>query len=108
MAFNTPIILLDVVSVQDPDTGKRQLKIEHRTSVYADAQEVGLQEYYSAQSNKKELVAVFEIPAHLYHNESYLVASGKQYTITRTAKGRTPAYIRLPCVNSQAKEIVKL
>lgn len=108
MAFSDPIYLLDVVSVQDPDTGKRQLKVERKTLVYADQQEVGLQEYYSAQSNKKELVAVYEIPAHLYHNESYLVAEGKQYTIARTAKGRTPAFIRLPCVNSQAKEIVKL
>lgn len=108
MAFSDPIYLLDVVSVQDPTTGKRKLTVERKTLVYADQQEVGLQEYYSAQSNKRELVAVFELPAHLYKGESYLVYEGKQYTVTRTAKGRTPAYIRLPCVNSQAKEIVKL
>ena len=108
MAFNTLITLLDVKSVQNQDTGKRQLVVERRTPVYADEQEVGLQEYYSAQSNKIELVAVYEIPAHLYHNESYLVAKGEQYTITRTAKGRTPAYIRLPCVKSKKNEVVNL
>lgn len=108
MAFNTLVILLDVVSVQNPQTGKRQLQIEHQTPVYADQQEVGLQEYYSAQSNKKELTVVYEIPAHLYDNESYLVSDGKQYTITRTAKGRTPAYIRLPCVKSKKDEIVQI
>ena len=108
MAFNTLITLLDIKSVQNPETGKRQLKIERKTPVFADEQEVGLQEYYSAQSNKIELVAVYEIPAHMYHNESYLVADGQQYTVTRTAKGRTPAYIRLPCVKSQKNEVVKL
>ena len=107
MGFNTCICLIDICSYQDTSTGKRKLKIAKCTEVYADVQEVGLQEYYSAQSNKKELVAVYEIPAHMYHNESYIMVGKKQYEITRAAKGRSLGYIRLPCTKCQKKDLLE-
>lgn len=107
MGFNTKIYLLDIASVQDDTTGKRTLTVTKKTAVFADKQEVGLQEYYSAESNKKELVAVYEIPAHMYHNESYIFVDNTQYKISRAAKGRSLGYIRLPCTKCQKKDIVE-
>lgn len=107
MGFNTKINLVDIASVLDKATGKRSLKIMKKTPVYADEQEVGLQEFYSAYSNKKELIAVYEIPEHLYHNESYLLVGTKQYAITRAAKGRSLGYIRLPCTKCQQKYLLE-
>ena len=73
------------------------MNIVKKTPVFADLQEAGLQEYYSAQSLKKKIVAVYEIPAHMYHDESYILAGDKQYRITRAAKGRSLGFVRLPC-----------
>lgn len=107
MGFNTKINLVNIASVLDKSTGKRSLKIIKETTVYADTQEVGLQEFYSAYSNKKELVAVYEIPEHMYHNESYILVGDKQYSITRAAKGRSLGYIRLPCTKCQQKDLLE-
>lgn len=107
MGFNTKINLVDISSVLNKATGKRSLQIAKKTTVFADEQEVGLQEFYSAYSNKKELVAVYEIPEHLYHGESYLLVGTKQYAITRAAKGRSLGYIRLPCTKCQQKDLLE-
>lgn len=106
MGFSTKIFLVDIKSEQDSDSGKRRLKIVNQTPVYADLQEVGLNEYYSAQSLKKKLVAVYEIPAHMYHNESYILVNNKQYHITRAAKGRSLGFIRLPCEECQKTDLI--
>ena len=98
MGFNTKIYLVDIESVLDKETGKNKLEIVHETLAYADKQDVGLNEYYSAIGSNIKLTATFEIPAHLYHGEKYILSGDKkhQYEISRTAKGHTPSYIRLP------------
>ena len=105
MGFSTKITLVDIETEQDEESGKRTVRAKHKTDVYADVQEVGLHEYYSAQSNRKELAVTFEIPAHLYHNESFVFHDGKQYEITRAAKGRNRGFIRLPCRLAKPKAV---
>ena len=98
MGFNTKIYLTDVESVLNKETGKNQIQVVRETLVYADKQDVGLNEYYSAIDSNIKLTATFEIPAHMYHGEKYILSGDKkhQYEISRTAKGHTPSYIRLP------------
>lgn len=98
MAFNDKIYLVDVELVLDKETGKNQPKIIKETPVFADKQEVGLNEYYSAIGNKITLSATYEIPAIYYKGEKYIITGDRkhQFEISRVAKGRTPAYVRLP------------
>lgn len=98
MGFNSKIYLIDVQTVLNKETGKNKVQIVRETEVFSDKQDVGLNEYYSAVGNHIKLTATFEIPAHAYHGEKYILSGDrkKQYEISRTAKGRTPAYIRLP------------
>lgn len=109
MAFNDKIYLVDIEPVLDKETGKNKLQIVRETEVYADKQEVGLNEYYSAIGAKITLAATFEIPAEYYSGEKYIVTEDrkKQYEISRAAKGRTPAYIKLPVVAVQKKNLLE-
>ena len=108
MGYNTKIYLVDVKPVLNPDTGKNALTITHETPVYADKQEVGQKEYYSAAGVQIQLQAVYEIPAHLYHGERYMLTADRQtwYQISRTAKGHTDAFLRLPVKAVSNKEYV--
>lgn len=98
MGFNNKIYLVDIDTVLNTETGKNTLQIVKETKVFADRQEVGLQEYYSAVGNSTQLIATFEIPAHMYNGEKYIISGDRkiQYEISRAAKGHTEAYIRLP------------
>lgn len=108
MSFNNKIYLIDVETVLDKETGKNKVQIVRETMVYSDKQDVGLSEYYSAVGNNIKLTATFEIPAHAYHGEKYILSGDrkKQYEISRTAKGRTQAYIRLPVTGVQKKNFI--
>lgn len=108
MGFNNKIFLVGIEPVLDLETGKTKLQITHETAVYADKQEVGMDEFYSASSNNTILSATFEIPAHLYHGERYILANGRtvQYEISRVGKGRSPAYLRLPVKAVQNKHLL--
>lgn len=98
LAFNNKIYLVDIEPVLDIQTGKNHLGIVKETAVYADKQEVGIQEYYSATDNKITLQAVYEIPEYAYHGEKYILSEDrtKQFEIYRVAKGRSLAYVKLP------------
>lgn len=98
MGFNNKISLIDIETVQDMETGKRRLRIVHETELFADKQDVGLQEFYSAVGAHIQLTAVYEIPANRYHGEKYILTDNKtkQYEITRVGKGRTLGYLKLP------------
>ena len=109
MGFNSRISLVDIDTVQDPATGKRTKKITRETVVYADKQEVGLQEFYSAAGIKIQLTATYEIPADKYHGERYILTDNrtKQYEITRAAKGRSLAYIKIPVKEVKSKDLLE-
>lgn len=108
MAFSNKISLIDIATVQDASSGKTTAKIVKETIVYADLQEVGLQEYYSAYGNKQNLIATYEIPAHMYHGERFILANNRteQYEITRAAKGRSKAYLRLPVIKVSSRNFL--
>lgn len=108
MGFNSKISLVDIEPVLDPKTGKNKLKIVRETEVYADKQEVGMEEYYSAANQKISLVATYEVPAHLYHGEKYLLAFNRtvQFEISRAAKGRSLSYIKLPVTSVQSNKLL--
>ena len=109
MAFNTRIFLIDVESKINLSTGKNEIVIVRETPVYADKQEVGMEEYYSAVGAKIKLSATFEILAHTYHGEKYILTSDRtrQYEISRVGKGRTLAYLKLPVTSVQKKNLVE-
>ena len=109
MGYNTRITLVDIEPVFDKDTGKNKLQIVRETDVYADQQEVGQEEYYAAVGNKIELVRTYEIPAYMYHGEKYLLAENrtKQFEISRVAKGRSLAYLKLPVTSVQNKYLLE-
>jgi hypothetical protein len=109
MAFNDIIYLVDIEPRIDTETGKNKLQIVKETMVYADQQEVGLNEYYSAVGAKIILSATFEIPIEYYSGEKYIITGDrkKQYEISRVAKGRTPAYVKLPVVGVQKKNLLE-
>lgn len=100
MGYNSRISLCNIETVPNVATGRRHFEITNETVVYADLQEVGMNEYYSAAGNGTELVAVYEVPADKYHGERYLIdhtpQGDKTYQITRAAKGRNRGYIKLP------------
>lgn len=109
MAFNNKIFLVDIDQVTNIETGKNTIQVVRETPVFADRQEVGLEEYTSAAASKIVLIASFEIPVHQYHGEKYILANNKtkQYEIHRAGKGRNPAYIRLPVKAVSGKNLLK-
>lgn len=109
MPFNDVIHLVDIEPVLDKETGKNRLQIIRETEVYADRQEVGMDEFYSAAGQKINLSASYEIPAHAYHGEKYILAEGKtrQFEISRVGKGRSLAYLRLPVKGVQKKDLLE-
>ena len=109
MGFNTKVYLVDVDQVLDVNTGKNKLQIIRETAVYADRQEVGMEEYYSAVGNNISLSASYEIPAHSYHGEKYIVTGDRktQYEISRVGKGRNLSLLRLPVKAVQGKNLLE-
>lgn len=109
MAFNDLIVLVDIEPVLDKESGKNKLQIVRETSVFADRQEVGMDEYYSAVGAKINLSATYEIPASSYGGEKYILAHNrtKQFEISRVGKGRSPAYLRLPVTAVQKKNLLE-
>lgn len=108
MPFNDRIVLIDIESVLDKTTGKTKLEIVRETEVYADKQEVGMQEYYSAAGAKRVLIATYEIPAHAYRGEKYILTDNRtrQFEISRVGKGRSLAYLKLPVVGVSSKNLL--
>lgn len=109
MGFNNLIYLVDIDQVLDVNTGKNKLQIVRETSVYADRQEVGMDEYYSAIGSNINLSATYEIPAGSYHGEKYIITGDrkKQFEISRVGKGRSLAYLRLPVKAVQGKSLLE-
>ncbi len=109
MPFNDLIVLVDIEPVLNKETGKNQLQIVKETEVFADKQEVGMDEYYSAIGAKINLSATYEIPASAYNGEKYILTNNrtKQYEISRVGKGRSPAYLRLPVLSVQKKNLLE-
>lgn len=108
MGFNTKIYLVDVDQVLDINTGKNKLQITRETAVYADRQEVGMEEYYSAVGSNINLSATYEIPAGAYHGEKYIITKDKkQFEIYRVGKGRSLGYLRLPVKFVQSKALLE-
>lgn len=110
MAFNNKIYLVDVETGLDIESGKNKPMIVRQTEVYADLQDVGLNEYYSAVGNNITLSATFEIPVHYYHGEKYIVTGDRKkcFEISRVAKGRSPAFHKLPVKEVQSKNILEV
>ena len=108
MAFNDLIVLVDIDSVLNKETGKNQIQIVRETEVFADKQEVGMDEYYSAIGSKINLSRTYEIPAGLYHGEKYILTDNrtKQFEISRVGKGRNLGYLRLPVMAVQKKNLL--
>lgn len=109
MAFNDLIVLVDIEQVLDKESGKNKLQIVHETEVFADKQEVGMEEYYSAIGAKINLSRSYEIPASAYTGEKYILTDGrtKQFEISRVGKGRNLGYLRLPVVAVQKKNLLE-
>lgn len=109
MAFNDLIVLVDIEPVLDKESGKNKLQIVRETEVFADKQEVGMDEYYSAVGAKITLTATYEVPASTYHGEKYLLAYNrtKQFEISRVGKGRSLAYLKLPVKAVQNKNLLE-
>ena len=109
MAFNDLIVLVDIEPVLNKETGKNQFQIVKETEVFADKQEVGMDEFYSAVGAKINLSRTYEIPAGLYNGEKYILTDGrtKQFEIYRVGKGRNPGYLRLPVTAVQKKNLLE-
>ena len=109
MPFNDRIYLVDIEPVLNKETGKNTLQIVKETEVYADKQEVGMDEYYSAVGSKINLSATYEIPADTYHGEKYIITGDRkrQYEISRVGKGRNLGYLRLPVKAVQNKNLLE-
>lgn len=109
MGFNDLIYLVDIDQVLDVNTGKNKLQIVRENAVYADRQEVGMNEYYSAIGSSINLSATYEIPAEAYHGEKYIITADRkrQFEISRVGKGRSPSYLRLPVKAVQGKALLE-
>jgi hypothetical protein len=108
MAFNDLIHLVDIEPVLDKKTGKTHLQIVRETPIYADRQEVGMEEYYSAAGEKRVLIATYEIPAHSYRGEKYILTHNRtrQFEISRVGKGRSLGYLKLPVTKVANKNLL--
>lgn len=109
MAFNDLIFLIDIEPVLDKETGKNRFQIVRETHVFADKQEVGMEEYYSAIGAKINLSRSYEIPAGSYSGEKYILTDGrtKQFEVSRVGKGRNLGYLRLPVIAVQKKNLLE-
>lgn len=109
MGFNDVIVLVDIESVLDKNSGKNKLQIVRETEVFADKQEVGMDEYYSAMGAKIKLSKSYEIPAAAYNGEKYILTDNrtKQFEISRVGKGRNLGYFRIPVVEVQKKNLLE-
>ena len=109
MGFNHKIYLVDIDRTLDVETGKNPLKIVRETPVYADRQEVGMDEYYSAVGTNVSLLATYEIPASSYHGEKYLITGDRkqQFEISRVGKGRSLSYLKLPVKAVPSKNLLE-
>lgn len=109
MGFNSRIYLIDIEQVLDINTGKNKMKITRETTVYADRQEVGMDEYYASIGNNITLSASYEIPAHTYHGEKYILTGDRKqlFEISRVGKGRSLSYLRLPVKLVQNKKLLE-
>ena len=109
MPFNDLIVLVDIEPVLDKQTGKNKLQIVRETEVFADRQEVGMEEYYSAVGSKTTLSATYEIPANAYSGEKYILTDNrtKQFEISRVGKGRNLGYLRLPVKSVPTKGLLE-
>lgn len=107
--FNDKIYLVDIDQVLDINTGKNKLQIVRETPVYADRQEVGMDEYYASIGNNITLSASYEIPAHSYHGEKYILTGDRKqlFEISRVGKGRNLSYLRLPVKAVQNKKLLE-
>lgn len=56
------------------------------TEVWSNEKSVTRAEYYSAYSNNINVVAIFEVHAEDYNNQTHVVANDKEYTIERAYK----------------------
>lgn len=109
MGFNNRVFLVDIEQVLDVNTGKNKMQITRETTVYADRQEVGMDEYYASIGNNITLSASYEIPAHSYHGEKYILTGDRKhlFEISRVGKGRSLAYLRLPVKAVQNKKLLE-
>ena len=109
MKFSDKVFLVDIEQVLDIDTGKNKMQIIRETTVYADRQEVGMDEYYASIGNNIILSASYEIPAHMYHGEKYILTGDRKhlFEISRVGKGRSLSYLRLPVKAVQNKKILE-
>ena len=109
MAFNDLIVLVDIEQKLDTTSGKNKLQVVRETEVFADKQEVGMEEYYSAIGAKINLSRSYEIPASSYNGEKYILTDNrtKQFEISRVGKGRNLGYLRLPVVAVQKKNLLE-
>lgn len=109
MGFNDVVYLLDVESVQDVNNGTRKLRVIGETKVYADIQEVGMNEFYQATMVEQKLSASIEIAEDKYKGQRYIVDKNakKVYCVTRVGKGRNKGYLRLPVEEVLDEQIIK-
>lgn len=110
MPFNDKIYLIDIEPVLDPNSGKNKNKIVRETAVYADLQDVGMEEYYNAVGNSILLSATYELPSDMYHGEKYILTADRKmlYEVSRVGKGHTPSYRRLPVKEVQNKKLLEV
>lgn len=109
MPFNNKVFLVDIEQVLDVNTGKNKMQIIHETTVYADRQEVGMDEYYASIGNNITLSASYEIPTHSYHGEKYILTGDRKhlFEISRVGKGRSLSYLRLPVKAVKDKKLLE-
>lgn len=104
--FNSKILLGDVISTLNETTGKRTRELVNTQEVYADKQELGMNEFYSAKEIQQDLKFTFEIPKHLYNEQSFVIYNNKQYRIYRAGKGRSLAFIKLILISCKRTDLI--
>ena len=107
--FSTPIYLVNIDEVLNDETGERTKAITHEQLVYADKQEVGLNEFYSSQSIHVDITGVYEIPKHMYNNERFILSEDRlhQHEIYRVAKGRNLSLVRLVLKKCKLTDLIE-
>jgi hypothetical protein len=99
MRVNTVIYLVEVVQVQDPDTGTRTQEITGVSEIMAQKSQVGYNTYWQAAQAKIDLNCSVEIIARSYKKQKYLVifneGAREQYEIYNVANGSALHTIKL-------------
>lgn len=89
------IILADVESVQNDETGDREKRVQRAKAFACPVDLVGVTTAQIGQSQGFRLSQSIEFPKYIYHDEKFIYFNGNLYEVKMLTKAKSPANVLL-------------